>query len=90
MITENSIVSELQVSYKPFIKNRLRLKSSNDAYQIIKNLFSEETIQLRGQFMVLYIDTADKVIDAFKNLKIHIKKTELNLLLSKSKEICLK
>jgi DNA repair protein RadC len=66
MITENSIVSELQVSYKPFIKNGLRIKSSNDAYQILKNLFSEETIQLQEQFVVIYLNTACKVIGSYQ------------------------
>ena len=66
MKTENSTVSEIQVSYKPFIKNGLRIKSSNDAYQILKNLFSEETIQLQEQFVVLYLNTAGKVIGSYQ------------------------
>jgi DNA repair protein RadC len=66
MTTENSTVSEIQVSYKPFIKNGLRIKSSNDAYQILKYLFSEETIQLKGQFVVLYLNTAGKVIGSYQ------------------------
>jgi DNA repair protein RadC len=54
------------VSYKPFIKNGLRIKSSNDAYQILKNLFSEETIQLKEQFVVIYLNTAGKVIGSYQ------------------------
>ncbi len=66
MTTENSTISEIQVSYKPFIKNGLRIKSSNDAYRILKNLFSEETIQLQEQFVVIYLNTAGKVIGSYQ------------------------
>lgn len=57
MKIEKSKVSEIQVCYKPFIKNGLKIKSSNDAYQILKNLFSEENIQLHEQFAAIYLNT---------------------------------
>jgi DNA repair protein RadC len=66
MTTEITTVSEIQVSYKPFIKNGLRIKSSNDAYQILKNLFAEETIQLQERFVVLFLNTAGKVIGSYQ------------------------
>ncbi len=57
-------ISEIQVRYIPIIKpaERLIVKSSQDAYEVLKSQFPEDQIYYKEIFMVLYLDKANKVL----------------------------
>jgi DNA repair protein RadC len=59
-------VSEISISYKPKIAKRPLVKSSNDCYQVIKNWFDENTIQLQEQFVVMYLNQGNRVLGMLK------------------------
>lgn len=64
MTTET--LSEIQVSYKPGLKSSKPINSSQDAFYILAELFPEETICLQEQFVVLYVNRANKVIGSYQ------------------------
>jgi DNA repair protein RadC len=64
MTTET--LSEIHVSYKPGLKSSKPINSSQDAFDILVELFPEETICLQEQFVVLYLNRANKVIGSYK------------------------
>ena len=64
MTTET--LSEIQVSYKPGLKSSKLINSSQDAFEILAELFPEETICLQEQFVVLYVNRANKVIGSYQ------------------------
>ena len=59
-------VAEIQVSCTPTKLVKQQIKSSNDAYKILKELYPLETINLKEQFIVLYLNNANKVIGSYK------------------------
>jgi DNA repair protein RadC len=61
------ILSEIQVSYKPgLISSTTTITNSQNAYEIFKSLFPADTICLQEQFVVLYLNTANKVIGSYQ------------------------
>ena len=62
-------ISEIQVSYLPTIKpsERTAIKSSLDAYNLLKSQFPEHQIYYKEVFMVLYLDKANKVLGVHKH-----------------------
>lgn len=57
-------LSEIQVSFHPKISQskRTKVKSSQEAYDIIKTLWNDNTIQLYEEFLVLYLSRNNGVI----------------------------
>ncbi|MEO7988630.1 MAG: JAB domain-containing protein [Chryseolinea sp.] len=57
-------VAEIQLSYKSNVKPSLRPKitSSRDAHQILKESWSETSIELFEEFKVLFTNRANKVL----------------------------
>ncbi len=53
-------VSEVELVYKTKFKaaDRPLIKKSHDAYQLLKCLWNEETIELREEFKVLFLNRA--------------------------------
>jgi DNA repair protein RadC len=83
MTTET--LSEIQVSYKPgFNSSTTTITHSKDAYDILRNLFSPDTISLQEQFIVLYLNRANKVIGSYQLSKGGISGTiaDVRLILS--------
>ena len=82
MITET--LSEIHVSYKPGLKSSKPINSSQDAFDILVELFPEETICLQEQFVVLYLNRANKVIGSYQLSKGGLKGTvaDVRLILS--------
>jgi len=66
MLKELTQVAEMKVSYKPAIAKKPTIAKSSDAFQLIKNLFDESTIHLQEQFVVMYLNRANKVIGGIK------------------------
>jgi DNA repair protein RadC len=58
--------NEITVKYKPIKRTKQIINTSNDAYNILMQFFSEDTIQLQEQFVVLYLNKANKVIGGYK------------------------
>lgn len=55
-------ISEIQVSYHPKCSGMPLIKSSQDAYEIIKPLYNEDIMQYKEIFMVLYLNRANRVL----------------------------
>lgn len=64
MTTET--LSEIHVSYKPGLKSSQKINSSQDAFDILVELFPEETICLQEQFVVLYVNRANRVLGSYQ------------------------
>ena len=54
-------VSEIQVTYKPAIGEKPIICSALDAFNEFKKFFDPETIALQEQFMVMYLNRANRV-----------------------------
>ena len=60
-------LSEIHVSYKPgLISSTTTITNSQNAYEIFKSLFPADTISLQEQFVVLYLNRANKVIGSYQ------------------------
>lgn len=81
MTTET--LSELQVSYKPGLISSQKINSSQEAFNILK-AFPPETICLQEQFVVLYLNRANRVIGSYQLSKGGITGTvaDIRLILS--------
>jgi DNA repair protein RadC len=64
MTTET--LSEIQVSYKPGLTSSKIINDSNAAFDILATLFPQETICLQEQFVVLYLNRANRVIGSYQ------------------------
>ena len=64
MTTET--LSEIQVSYKPGLRSSQTINHSKEAFDILDTLFPRETIALQEQFVVLYLNRANKVIGSYQ------------------------
>jgi DNA repair protein RadC len=59
-------LSEIHVSYKPGLISSKIITNSQDAFNILETLFPQETICLQEQFVVLYLNRANKVIGSYQ------------------------
>ena len=61
---KNNIVSEVELTYKNNVPYNQRQKISNSqgAYEILTNLFPENSIDYRETFIVLYLNRANQVL----------------------------
>lgn len=59
-------VSEISVTYQPAIGNKPIIKSCLDANNVIRGFFSEDNITVQEQFIVLYLNQAQRVIAGYK------------------------
>jgi DNA repair protein RadC len=64
MTTET--LSEIHVSYKPGLISSKIINDSNAAFDIPVTLFPQETICLQEQFVVLYLNRANRVIGSYQ------------------------
>ncbi|MBK8483660.1 MAG: DNA repair protein [Saprospiraceae bacterium] len=55
-------ISEIQVSYHPKSSDKPQIKTSQDAYELIKPLYNEDTLQYKEIFMVLYLNRSNRVL----------------------------
>src|ERR1019366_3723570 len=58
-------VAEISVSYRPAIANKPIIKSPFDAYIVLREFFSDDTIQLNEKFMVMYLNKANRVLGVY-------------------------
>jgi DNA repair protein RadC len=65
MTTET--LSEIHVSYKPGLTSTTTtITNSQNAYEIFKSLFPSDTISLQEQFVVLYLNRANRVLGSYQ------------------------
>jgi DNA repair protein RadC len=64
MTTET--LSEIHVSYKPGLISSKIINDSNAAFDVLVTLFPQETICLQEQFVVLYLNRANRVIGSYQ------------------------
>jgi DNA repair protein RadC len=62
----SSNVAEIKVSYIPTGRPGIQINCSNDAYHELKNWFQDDTITLQEQFVVLYLNRANRVLAAYE------------------------
>jgi DNA repair protein RadC len=61
-------VNEIQLSYKPnrdFTEN-YKITSSRDAYLLLERVFNPDTICLREEFVIIYLNRANRVLGYYK------------------------
>jgi DNA repair protein RadC len=58
-------IAEINVSYKPNAPISKRISTSKDAFDVFKTFFSEGTISLQEQFMVMFLNHANDVIGIY-------------------------
>jgi DNA repair protein RadC len=63
---EHSEVAEITVSYTPTIRNNPLVMRLSDAYRHLKNFFPEELIQLQEMFVVMYLNTARRILGVYR------------------------
>ncbi len=59
-------VAEIEVSYRPAISNKPLITSSLDAYTVLKDFICKNTCALQEQFIVLYLNRANRVLGVYK------------------------
>lgn len=59
---KNETISEIELIYKPKNANHPVVKSSNDAYNYLKQFYPDETIALVEQFSVAFLNRANRII----------------------------
>ncbi len=59
-------VNEITVKYTPVKKVNHIINTSNDAYNVLMQFFPEDTIALQEQFVILYLNRANKIIGGYK------------------------
>lgn len=64
MTTET--LAEIQVSYKPGLRSSKTITNSKEAYDILSILFPQDTVCLQEQFVVLYLNRANRVIGSYQ------------------------
>ncbi|MFT4155179.1 JAB domain-containing protein [Parafilimonas sp.] len=67
--TKCTKVAEVEVIYKSNVKPSERpvIKSSKDAYDILRNYYNKNILELQEQFCVLYLNNAKKVLAVNKH-----------------------
>ena len=77
-------VSEIEVSYRPAIGRKPIISSALDAYVELKSFFEDDTIALQEQFVVMYLNTSNRILGIYPLSKGGISGTvaEVRLILS--------
>lgn len=63
---EANQVAEITVSYKPTISNNPVVIRSEDAYRELRDFFPDEIIHLQEQFVVMYLNRANRIIGIYR------------------------
>jgi DNA repair protein RadC len=63
---DNRNIIRNSLSYKPGLASSKIVNSSKAAFDILSTLFPQETICLQEQFVVLYVNRANKVIGSYQ------------------------
>ena len=58
--------SEIHVSYKPGLVSSKTISTSKEAFEILATLFPKDTICLQEQFVVLYLNRANRLLGSYQ------------------------
>jgi DNA repair protein RadC len=58
----NHIINEIKLSYSNNQKDKVKITSSEDAYNVFKDNWNKDTIQLQEEFKVLLLNRANTVL----------------------------
>jgi DNA repair protein RadC len=58
-------VAEITVQYRPFVNHNPNITSVIDAYDLLYDAFSQDTIALQEQFKVMYLNKSNTVIGIY-------------------------
>jgi len=64
-MTASIDIAEINVSYKPTKPAGPRIDSSSTAHEYLRMLYSEDTVALQEQFIILYLNRANQVLGAY-------------------------
>jgi DNA repair protein RadC len=59
-------VAEIEVSYYPVVSRKPAINSAEDAFQELLPFFSPKTIALKENFVVMYLNRANRVLGIYK------------------------
>ena len=59
-------VAEITLSYKPIIAGRPIIKTAEEAFAAFKTFFNEDLIGLQEQFVVMYLNRANRILGIYK------------------------
>lgn len=59
-------VAEIEISYRPAISNKPIITTSLDAYTVLKDFISQNTISLQEHFIVMFLNRANRVLGVYK------------------------
>jgi DNA repair protein RadC len=59
-------VAEIEVSYRPAVSSKPIINSALDAFNQLRPFYLEDTINLQEQFLVAYLNKANKVIGMYR------------------------
>jgi len=61
----SSVVSEIKVSYQPTKIDNKKIKTSLDAYEIMKQYFDEDTLALQETFIIMFLNQSNMPIGVY-------------------------
>jgi len=61
-------ISEINISYRPIQQNKRlgTIRRSSDAYKVLKELYNQDLINAREEFIILYLNQGGKVLGYFR------------------------
>ena len=59
-------LAEVSVSYKSELKDFIKISNSREAFNILYPLFDPSTIELKEEFVLLFLDRANHILGWFK------------------------
>lgn len=62
---ELQTLSEISVQYRPKKAHRPKITTSSEAAAIIRQFFSPDTIEMQEQFVIMYLNKANRVIGVY-------------------------
>ncbi|MGC6413324.1 MAG: JAB domain-containing protein [Bacteroidia bacterium] len=66
----NITINEVELHYRqPQCKESVFIRSSKDAYNVLRNVFDNNQIGIREEFVALYLDRSNKVIGSYTGFK---------------------
>lgn len=67
---KNPNIQEIKLHYSANTSNEpITIKSSQEAFKAFKNIFDKNTLAIREEFNIIYLNRANKVIGTYKDFK---------------------
>jgi DNA repair protein RadC len=68
MQNQNTMVAEIEISYTPKYLSFKQsvIKSSQDVYEVFKELFDPKLMHIKEEFFVIFLNKANRIIGSYK------------------------